>query len=364
MISQLILKLNRTCNLACDYCYYINADTEQPGLKLSVDHAMLMLDRFYDYLKQRDTSGSVSFHGGEPLLMGIKYFEAICSHPGFGDGTFNATLQTNGVRLNPEWIDFLQKMKFSIGISFDGTAGAQNRNRQFASGRGSYDHVVRSFKRMQEKDFPFGVLCVIDPKEDGGAIYRNLQSLNIKSADLLFPIATLDDQFVDEGYKKGILNYIQLFFLHWIEDGGGIKVRLFNNIFKRGLGKDIEFGSIGYSSYDYFYCVLETDGTVHYEEDLNTKQFRVSRLGFKPIPLDKFASFDALEVMFQEHSQKTGMLETPSDCIRCSARGICLSGHPSSRYSETNGFDNASINCSSLYWLSETVGRLLREQAA
>lgn len=66
------------CNLACEYCYYLDkTDLFSPSKPMRMERDMLEL-----YIKQHiqganDPLITFSWHGGEPTLLGIDYFETV-----------------------------------------------------------------------------------------------------------------------------------------------------------------------------------------------------------------------------------------------------------------------------------------------
>ena len=106
------------CNLACHYCYYL----EKEGL-YSKNESFRMSDEILEkYIAQHintcpDSVIRFSWHGGEPTLMGLKYFHKIVEiqhrYRQPKKRIVNG-IQTNGTLLNEEWCRFLAKEGFSV----------------------------------------------------------------------------------------------------------------------------------------------------------------------------------------------------------------------------------------------------------
>ena len=63
------------CNLACQYCFYLDKAELYPGSPLGMPEEVLEA-----YIRQRLASQpqgevGISFQGGEPTLMGVEFFE-------------------------------------------------------------------------------------------------------------------------------------------------------------------------------------------------------------------------------------------------------------------------------------------------
>ena len=67
-----------TCNLDCHYCYYLLKKSLYPG----IGSFRMPVDLLEDYIVQQIAvapDGEVNFfwHGGEPTLLGLDYFQKI-----------------------------------------------------------------------------------------------------------------------------------------------------------------------------------------------------------------------------------------------------------------------------------------------
>ena len=106
-----------------------------------------------------DRKVSVTFFGGEPLLR----FPLIRTAVGEArrmarerGKEISFSITTNGTLLTREIAGFLKENGISVCLSIDGTREIHDRNRPYASGRGSYEDVVRglSFLRENGNGFP------------------------------------------------------------------------------------------------------------------------------------------------------------------------------------------------------------------
>jgi uncharacterized protein len=131
------LELTKGCNLRCGYCYY--AEREQaydPKTRMSREVAFQSVE----LLLRESPDGQpvhVHFFGGEPLLD----FALLVDVTLHGERrareagkaiTFEVT--TNGTRLEPEVIAFLNEHALAVGVSFDGPPEVQDAARPLAGG--------------------------------------------------------------------------------------------------------------------------------------------------------------------------------------------------------------------------------------
>jgi len=96
----------------------------------------------------------VDFFGGEPLMNWdvvvelVKYARSIEKQY---NKNFRFTLTTNGVLLDDEITEFLNKEMSNVVLSLDGRREVHDHFRKDYSGNGSYDVILPKFKRFVEK---------------------------------------------------------------------------------------------------------------------------------------------------------------------------------------------------------------------
>src|SRR5665647_1634095 len=95
------------CNLNCSYCYYLGKKNLYPkGERYQMSDGLL---EKYVIQHIQATTGEIiifSWHGGEPLLAGIRFFIKVVGfqkkHKPAGSTIING-IQTNGTLLDDEW---------------------------------------------------------------------------------------------------------------------------------------------------------------------------------------------------------------------------------------------------------------------
>lgn len=168
------------CNIDCDYCFYLHKTDllEQPK-QARMDTGVLE-QHIRQYIEAQTGEQVVfSWQGGEPTLMGVHFFERIVelqkkyAKPG---QKIENDLQTNGIALDDEWIAFLKKHDFHVGLSIDGPKELHDTYRKTNNGKPTFDLVMAAAEKLKQADIPFAALCVVNrvnakhPKE----VYRFL----------------------------------------------------------------------------------------------------------------------------------------------------------------------------------------------
>ena len=154
------------CNLACQYCYYLDKAALYPEIRLPrmSDND---LERFVINLIASQPEGVevvFSWQGGEPTLLGIDFYRRAVElqrQHGAGRQIMN-TFQTNGTFLDDEWCRFFAAERFLVGLSLDGPAEIHDHYRRYASGRPSHAKVMDALRRLQSHAVEFNLLSCVN----------------------------------------------------------------------------------------------------------------------------------------------------------------------------------------------------------
>jgi len=122
-LSGFTFILTWRCNFRCSYCRQRHED---------VDLASATVARAVEWIAPRLTPDAVvNFFGGEPLLAWESLVEAVngLTRNGVLVNSPRFSLVSNGALLDEERIDFLERHRFALRLSFDGPAQEENRQR-------------------------------------------------------------------------------------------------------------------------------------------------------------------------------------------------------------------------------------------
>ena len=153
VVKALCLHIAHDCNLSCKYCF------AEEGLYHGKKAELMSYEvgkQALDFLV--NASGSrhnleVDFFGGEPLLNWqvvkdlVSYGRSIEKEH---DKHFRFTLTTNGVLLNDEVMEFVNREMDNVVLSIDGRKKIHDKMRPFQRGDGSYDLIVPKFQKLAE----------------------------------------------------------------------------------------------------------------------------------------------------------------------------------------------------------------------
>ncbi len=150
VLKAMCLHMAHACNLECRYCF-------AKGGKFGGKWELMPLEVAKKAIEMLClSSGSrrnleVDFFGGEPLIN----FDVIKQTVSYArkiekkyNKNFRFTVTTNGVLLDKEVINYINKEMDNVVISLDGRAEVNDANRKTLSGSGCYDLVMPKFKKL------------------------------------------------------------------------------------------------------------------------------------------------------------------------------------------------------------------------
>lgn len=267
-LSLLIKPVSGACNMRCTYCFYHDVMDHRRQKVLP-----RMTDETLDNLVRRAfvyAEGSVSFafQGGEPTLIGLGFFEKLMQL----QKKYNTrhiqvhnAVQTNGLCLSDELMDFFAREHFLVGVSLDGDEENHDLMRLDMNGQPTYRRILENIGRMQEKGVDFNILCVVTE-------HLALRGKEVMAALKDFPflqfIPCLDPlDGTKTGYaltESGYLQFLKDTFDAYeagFASGDLVSVRNFDNYISMLLGAPPESCAMAGRCGQYY--LIESDGSVY-----------------------------------------------------------------------------------------------------
>ena len=154
------------CNLACDYCYYLEKRHLYKDLGRDMAMSEQTLESFVRQYLQSQTQPQVLFtwHGGEPLMRPISFYQkAMALQRKYAEGRHTDNcLQTNGTLLTDEWCRFFHDNNWLIGISIDGPQEFHDEYRRTRGGKPSFHKVLRGIELLERYGVEWNVMGVVN----------------------------------------------------------------------------------------------------------------------------------------------------------------------------------------------------------
>ena len=152
VVKALCLHIAHDCNLACRYCFAEEGEYHGRRALMSFEVGKKALDFLIQNSGNRRNL-EVDFFGGEPLMN----WQVVKDLVAYGreqeklyNKHFRFTVTTNGVLLNDEIQEFINREMDNVVLSLDGRKEVNDAMRPFRSGKGSYDLIVPKFQKLAE----------------------------------------------------------------------------------------------------------------------------------------------------------------------------------------------------------------------
>jgi uncharacterized protein len=178
----MVKPIGSACNLDCHYCYYRDKSEIYSGNMPRMSEELLeqYIRQYIGGVSQENVS--FCWHGGEPLMAGLPFFEKAMAlqRKYAGDKVIENTLQTNGILINDDWCRFFKENNFLIGLSLDGPEDIHDAFRRDCGGAPTFARVMKAVELMKRHGVEFNILSTVNARSEGrGAeVYKFLRSLN------------------------------------------------------------------------------------------------------------------------------------------------------------------------------------------
>ena len=152
-IKAMCLHIAHDCNLRCQYCFAATGDFGGGRKLMDFETGKAAIDFLLEHSKGRRNL-ELDFFGGEPLMnfdvvkQVVEY--ARSKEKEYGKN-FRFTVTTNGILLNDDNTDFINREMSNVVLSIDGRKEVNDRLRKRVDQSGSYDSIVPKYQKLVEK---------------------------------------------------------------------------------------------------------------------------------------------------------------------------------------------------------------------
>lgn len=321
------------CTMACGYCFYRSKTDLFPDTpKHRMDDAVLR-ETVRQMMGQGPEEVSFGWQGGEPTLMGVDFFErAVDYQKRYGRGkTVGNGIQTNGLYIDREWAEFLQRNIFLVGLSLDGPEHVHDRYRRLAGGAPTWRRVIDAAKLLLDYGVSVNALSVVNdysakyPEEIYGFLKENglsyMQFIPCVETDSVSPERAAPFSVSAEDYGNFLCRIFDLWLDDFYDDAPTTSIRFFESLL---------FSYAGFTPPDCalmeecgVYLVVEHNGDVYSCDFFVELRHRLGNL-----------MEEKLDDMLNSEAQKNfGMIKKalPPACAECTWLSHCRGGCPKDR---------------------------------
>ena len=151
-VKAMCLHIAHDCNLRCKYCFASTGEYGGKRALMSAEVGKKAIDYLLKYSYGRKNL-ELDFFGGEPTMNFDAVKEVVAyarsKEQEYGKN-FRFTITTNGVLLDDEKIDFINREMYNCVLSLDGRKEINDAIRPTVNGKGSYDLIVPKYQKLVE----------------------------------------------------------------------------------------------------------------------------------------------------------------------------------------------------------------------
>ena len=364
---HIVLKMTEVCNLGCKYCYFFEGgDVSYKADPPYITHEMVeSIGAFLSFgAKEMQLSTvEVTFHGGEPLMIGKRRFREICDilHRHVDPhAELLLTLQTNATLLDGEWIEILSLYKVGVGISLDGPEHINDAFRIDKRGKGTHKDVLRGIAALdrgtaQGLNSGFGVICVVQPDTEAvESLEHFVKILGEGIVDFRPPM--MDWTNFDHQLVASTTRYYKDLVCAWIKrDNAALRLK-FPSFVLAALLSDVGAQSSAHVLLNRTRSIsIRSNGDLCPDDALVPKDIRYRHTGFN---VASSAMSDFLSAPFWSNIDVPNATAHP-ECVDCRWLGICRGGPVEERYLGNLEFSSKTVYCSMRKVVFETIYELV-----
>jgi len=325
------------CNLACQYCYYL----EKQQLYPDGTGSHMLDDLLEEYIIQhiRTSSGTelfFSWHGGEPTLAGLPFFKRVVElqqkHLPKNWSAING-MQTNGTLLTHEWCKFLKASHFVVGISLDGPEKFHSANRFRNDGKSCFDEVIRGYKFLRQYGIPCEILCVVNSINvqyplDIYRFFKHLKAEYITFLPLVERLTSARNQVSDRSVSaKAFGEFLCVIFDEWkTTDIGTVKIQIIEEALWTAFG--LEHTLCIFKKTCGGVPVLEHNGDFYSCDHFVNEGHLIGNIHETPLS-------QLLQSPAQNAFGQAKLTSLPDYCLTCEVREMCNGACPKDRFIHT-----------------------------
>ena len=356
--GTMVKPIGSACNLDCNYCYYRDkADIYNGSMpKMSDELLETYIRQYIEGASQQNIS--FCWHGGEPLMAGLPFFEKAMElqKKYAGDKTIENTLQTNGTLVNEDWCRFFADNNFLVGLSLDGPEDIHDAFRRDCGGAPTFSRVMKAAELFTQRGVEFNLLSTVNKRSEGrGAeVYKFLRSINhfmqflpvveyVKLREGRRPLIVSPDEedAVEAPWSVSALGYGRFMcdvFDEWIKrDVGSYFVQLFDITLSNWYGVPPSLCAFCDVCGDGL--VVEHNGDVYSCDHFVYPEYRLGNITEKPL-VDMYRSEE------QQAFGRDKREALPMECKRCNYYFLCKGECPKHRFGYAkNGEPYMNVLC-------------------
>jgi len=362
--SVLVKPAGPDCNMSCSYCFYLQKAEMFPGPVHRMRDEVLE-EMIRQVMSQSNAQVSFGWQGGEPTLMGVPFFEkAMVWQARYGAGkSVGNGLQTNGLLLDREWVEFLHRQKFLVGLSLDGPEHIHDYYRLQRGGQKTWSAVVNRARMLHDAGVEVNALSVVTDYSSQYAeeIYQfhkelgltHMQFIPCVETDPGSPARASSFSVSPKEYGDFLIKLFDLWLLDVHDGVAATSIRYFDSVFHAYVGLSAPDCTLAERCGNYL--VVEYNGDVFSCDFFVQPQWRLGNL----------LEGQLIEMANSPRQREFGALKAarPDVCSGCRWLRLCYGGCTKDRFRDPADRGNMHF-CQSHMMFFEHADRPLRDLAS
>lgn len=223
---HILIKPTHRCNLDCKYCF------DKPHReRIKHDMPMEVLDRILQVASQTTPNLYLSFHGGEPTMVGTEWYErafkeVISKYPMLN---FKFDFVSNGTRLGEEWFDLFKKYNITFCVSYN--ANYQSNLRCISQLNDENQKDLQYGEKVEKviKEHDIGVVDVVTKQNYKNMIetyefYKKIPGRHSIAMNVVNENSQTEKNDLNMTPEEYSIEFLK-FFKYWLYDKDGIHER-------------------------------------------------------------------------------------------------------------------------------------------
>ncbi|WP_290145053.1 anaerobic sulfatase-maturation protein [Muribaculum intestinale] len=362
-----------SCNLACEYCYYLEKKNLYKDASADRRHVMSddMLERFIKMYIESQSMPQIlfSWHGGETLMRPLSFYKKVIElQKKYGGGlVIDNSIQTNGTLLTDEWCRFFKDNNWLVGVSVDGPQEFHDEYRRNNIGAPSFHKVMRGINLLKKHGVEWNALAVVndfnaDYPLDFYHFFKEIECRYIQftpiveriiphtdGRTLASPMDAHDAPLADFSVSPAQWGeFLCTIFDEWVKnDVGQYFIQLFDSTLANWA--DVQPGVCTMARTCGHAGVMEFNGDVYSCDHFVFPEYKLGNIREKTL----------VEMMYSDRQQKFGTDKydsLPGQCRRCKYLFACNGECPKNRFTVTaDGEPGLNYLCEGYYRFFEHV---------
>lgn len=232
---SLLVKPTVACNLDCQYCY------DKPHKKnIKTTMSFETVEKLCELLKGEVEEVTWIWHGGEPTLMGVEWFEHVHSEiiSKYPMLKFKFSIMSNGINYDEEFLKVFKKYNIDTGSSYN--MFHQDDLRTSGTEVLQGDLILNNIKNYNQKNKRTGVIEVITKTnyKQQIEIYEEYKKLDIGlSMNHIFHTEATETNDIEVEFKEYAREF-KKYFNHYLYDVNGVYERSAMEIINLVIGSN------------------------------------------------------------------------------------------------------------------------------